>query len=93
MFGESFTVAELGVTGAVAFLTIDKVYNLLKIAISHANGKPSNPVLLQLNSLNIEVSNLKDDMSKLRKSNYEANQTLSTLVGKFDLYIQMKSNE
>ena len=38
MFGDTITVSEVGVAGAIAFLAIDKLYQLFKITLTQRNG-------------------------------------------------------
>lgn len=88
MFGETITVSEVGVAGAIAFLAVDKLYQLFKITLTQRNGnalafdtvKHTDWVKLE-----VEVTNMKDNITTIQKESHEMNTTLSELVGKFDM--------
>ena len=88
MFGETITVSEVGVAGAIAFLAVYKLYQLFKITLTQRNGnalafdtvKHTDWVKLE-----VEVTNMKDNITTIQKESHEMNTTLSELVGKFDM--------
>ena len=88
MFGDTITGSEVGVAGAIAFLAIDKLYQLFNITLTQRNGNAlaSDTVKhTEWIKLEVEVTNMKDSITTIQKESHEMNTTLSELVGKFDM--------
>ena len=88
MFGDPITASEVGVAGAIAFLAIDKLYQLLKLSLTQRNGNALAAQMVKHSDwvrLEVEVDNLKGSITNLQTESHDMNGTLSELVGKFDL--------